>query len=402
MSGSEKIWVIDVEEGPDPSLPGKAQSGTQRSHQKSSTSRDKPRRERKYFVTLLGLTYLLGPLALLLTPQGRRNRIWLAAALGSGLAGLVMLWRWQDILSRIESGSPILFWSVVTSLVILTGFTTWARAIYLTGENADRPAQRWPRWLMKPWAIGGLGFLVPGLGLLLAGCRKRAVAVLWLYWPAVLSVLLLAHATWMWDWQRNSGVQTVSANTIEYIMMIAAMVAFLGVLGWIAQALDGARQVSSQYSAWVRPRSDWYAAALMGAIVVLAVVSEPASIAKRLDRLGGSLRREGYQVIPLCLTLTANRLDPSRPVYVMQAIELYDELGKSEAAARLQDELNEDMQPYLMMLRESGVYGRDITPTSWPRYDLTTSRLATDGEHRVEYIIGPFLNEAKAGPIQAE
>jgi len=402
MSGSEKIWVIDVEEGPGQSLPGTAQFGTERSHQKSSTSRSKPRRGRKYLAALLGLTYLLGPLALLLTPQGRRNKIWVAAALGSGLAGVILLWRWQDILSRIESGSPILLWSAATSLVILTGFTTWARAIYLAGGDDDRPAQRWPWWLMKPWAIGGLGLLAPGLGLLVAGCRKRAVAVLWLYWPAVLSVVVLTQATWMWDWQRNSGVQTVSANTIEYIVMMAAVTAFLGVLGWIAQALEGARQVSSQYGARVRPRSDWYTAALMGAILALAAVSEPASIAQRLDRFGGSLRRDGYQVIPLCLTLTAHRLDPSRPVYVMQAIELYDELGKNEAAARLREELNEDMQPYLMMLREREMYGRDVTPTSAPRYDLTTSRLETDGEHRVEYIMGPFLNEVQPAPIQAE
>ena len=84
----------------------------------------------------------------------------------------------------------------------------------------------------------------------------------------------------------------------------------------------------------------------------------------------------------------------------MQAIELYDELGKSEAAARLREELDEGMQPYLMMFWEKGMYDRNTTPRSSPGHDRTTGRLETDGEHQVEYIMGPFLDEMKAAPIQ--
>ena len=43
-----------------------------------------------HYALLLGLTWLLGPAALLLTPGGRRHHGWLTLSIASALAGLVI------------------------------------------------------------------------------------------------------------------------------------------------------------------------------------------------------------------------------------------------------------------------------------------------------------------------
>ena len=98
-------------------------------------------------------------------------------------------------------------------------------------------------------------------------------------------------------------------------------------------------------------RGDWYAAALLGILVTAAVVWDPAVLARNLDNGGTVLREKGFRIIPLQMARGAHRLDPAALEHAVMAIELYGELGRSRQAADLRRELDENLQPYLAMVR---------------------------------------------------
>jgi len=406
MSGSKKIWVIDVEAELDSIFPRKKRHSSKRADRKVSLSphsqspgsraRDSQQpRERTNFAALLSLTYLLGPFAILLIPRGRRSKFWVITALASGLSGAVILWHWQNMLAWIEDGFPIQLWFFFTFFVILTGFTVWARAVRCAGGDNTIVTQNLPWLLRKPWAIGILGLLFPGLGLLLAGRPKRAALAIWMFGPMVMSALVIAHTMWLWKWHQNAGSAVISGNNLEYVLMVTVLFAALGILAWIGQALDGARWMSLKLASSRRARGDWVAAALLVAIVAYVTVSEPTSVAKQFDRFAGTMRQEGFRVIPLCLMHTAIWLDPSQPVYVIQASELYEELGRQDTATRLRDKLVESWKPYVAMLQREGLWDLRVPSLDQPSDNRFSSSGKTENWRPPEWIVGPYQTDMK-------
>jgi hypothetical protein len=337
---------------------------------------------------LLVLTYLLGPFALLLTPAGRCSKFWVGLAVVTGLGGIVIAWQWRNMLAWIEDGLPIQPWFFLTLFVILAGFTTWARAVRCAGGDDTIVTQNLPWLLRKPWAIGILGFLLPGSGLLLAGRSRRAAVAVWMFGPLALSILVIGHTMWLWRWHQGVGSSVITSNSLEYVLLVTALLASGGVLTWIAQALDGARWMSLRLASSRRTRGDWVAAALLVAMGAYVTVSEPTSVAKQLDRLADSMNRESFRIIPVYLLRTAIWLDPSQPVYVMQVSRLYDELGQSETAAALRDQLAESWKPYAAMLQEEGLWDFRSPAHGQPGRERS-SLVETENWRQPEWIVGP-------------
>ena len=138
---------------------------------------------------------------------------------------------------------------------------------------------------------------------------------------------------------------------LETIFMLAAGILMVGLIGWIAQALEGARQMMGEPGIRHRMRGDWYAAALLFTLVGMALVWDPSAMAGHLD--GGSivLREKGFRLIPLKLSQSAHRLDPAPSQYAIQAMELCEELGRIQEAARWRSELDGNLASYLALVQ---------------------------------------------------
>ena len=131
---------------------------------------------------------------------------------------------------------------------------------------------------------------------------------------------------------------------------LSAGILAVGLIGWIAQALEGARQMMGEPGIRHRMRGDWYAAALLCTLVGMAIVWDPTTAARHMDNGGIVLREKGFQVIPLHLTRGAYRLDPGPSEYPVRVLELYEELGRRDEAIRLRQELDGNLASYLALV----------------------------------------------------
>jgi hypothetical protein len=308
-----------------------------------------------HFAPLMILTFLLGPFSVHLNPENRERKGLLTVGMISGMACLGLFAGRGFILDIIgESGSlwPL---AAIATLVGVTVFSVWTRALYLAGKREGMPRHKLPSLLRKPWAVGIVGLIAPGLGLLMAGCARRGAAVIWAGLPVAAAVIVLVNG--MGIWSRNQVVQAapIQPEILETIFMISAGILIAGLIGWIAQALEGARQMMGEPGIRHRMRGDWYAAALMCTLVGMAVVWDPPTAARYMDNSGIVLREKGFQVIPLHLTRGAHHLDPGPSEYGVQLLELYEDLGRRDEAVRLRKELDGNLASYLALVQtESG------------------------------------------------
>ena len=301
---------------------------------------------------LLVATYLLGPFALLLTPQGRCDRKWSFSALLAGAAGLFLLIRWGSVQTRMAVGESSVMWFIAAGVVIGLCLATWSRAVVLTGRMLGAPqTRRLPYWLRQPWATGLAGLVVPGLGHLIAGRARRAAAALCLLGPTLLAALILTHADRLWLGYQALGVNASSGLALERVFILAAATVVLGGMTWIALALDSARLQGVVPALCRRQRGDWFAGALVLTLIVSAVALRPAGMAQRLDHYAVALQDEGLQLVPLWLERSAAELDPAQPIYMLRCADLYTALGQTGRAASLRESLDERWVTYATMLR---------------------------------------------------
>jgi hypothetical protein len=229
----------------------------------------------------------------------------------------------------------------------------------LHGSTAGFAAQRLPWWCRTPAVVGLLGFLLPGFGMLVMGRPRRAAWALWLVGPVVQSLLVLAHAGWLWRGSRGDHPGFIPSQVLEVIFLVTAAVLGLGLLMWLVQALAALRLVTHGVGARYSRRVYWLAAFLAVTLVLFAVWFDPATLADDLDRYAISLHAEGMQLIPLTMTLSAVHLDPARPEYVIHTADLYTLLGRKQRASELRQELARRWLPYAMALRRSGHWNAD-------------------------------------------
>jgi hypothetical protein len=369
MSENEKTWVIGITDdlvtkkpiAESPTTTRPAVRPTVRATASRPAVRVQPKapvpapaRRRLHFALELALTYLLGPFALLLTDRGRQGRGWVAAGIASGLAGIGMV-VWRDrILLAVDVGWAIVLLMITTALVALLWFSAWSRALMMTGEP-DMTRRRLrreqiPSWLKKPWSLGAVSFLVPGLGLLLTGRLRRAAIVLWLGQLGIVAGLTLYHSPWAWQVNKNSALGAIDSNLLEGSFLLAGAILIASIAGWIVQALEGSRQALLTRSGSTRARGDWYALALVGSLAAMALVNDPAPIAQNLDEQAGRLHQSGCKVIPLALTLAAHHCDPAQSRYPIQAMGLYEELGRPDRAAAMRVRLDRNLGPFVNLV----------------------------------------------------
>ena len=244
---------------------------------------------------------------------------------------------------------------ILASVSILLGFTVWSRAVYLLGGNRALFAQNLPDPLKRPGLVGSLGFIVPGLGLLVTGHHRRAAFTVWLTGLFALSIFVLSRAAWLWSWNRGAGSDAFQGATLERLFFVMGIVCIFGALVWIIQALDGARLAERRFVRDAGPSANATAFALLASLVAFLLVFEPASVADTLDNFAVSAGYDGFRLLPLHAELAAMRLDPSKPVFAIKAAELYDGLGKHESARAIREEMLERWKPCMGELRRHGM-----------------------------------------------
>jgi hypothetical protein len=361
MYNDEKIYSIELGEDlalPDPpkEQPATSAAGRVRPRPLRPSLEPQPKPESKppsdglHFAPLMTLTWILGPFSVHLHPAHRNGRWMLAAGMISGMAGLGMFAGRSFILDIIGKGWPLWPWAVIGLVVMMTAFSVWARTAYLACRGHKLPRHKLPSLLRKPWAVGVVGLIAPGLGLLLAGCARRGAAVIWAGWPVGAAVLVLANGLQIWN--RNLGAQGASIPTVflEMSFLVAAGILVAGLIGWMAQALEGARQMMGEPGVRLRMRGDWYAAALVCTLVGMAIAWNPTMMARQMDHGAVILQEKGFRVIPLELSRGAHRLDPAPTEYAVRAIAMYEELGRRDEAVRLRQQLDGNLASYLALV----------------------------------------------------
>jgi hypothetical protein len=298
------------------------------------------------------LTYLLGPLSLWVTPQGRRGRKWLSIAILAAVFGLIVTINWGRVRAQMAAGESSFGWFVVVAIVIGLALTAWIRSVIVTGRALAAPEmERLPYWLRRPWATGIAGLLLPGLGHLVAGRVRRGAVALSLLGPTAMAALVLGHADRLWRGYRMVEGPPAAGLALERLFLFAAAVLVLGGLAWIALALDAARLQGVVPAVSRRHRGDWFAAALVVTLILSAAVFRPAGVAQRMDHYAVALQDEGLRIIPLWLERSAVGLDPAQPTYTLRCAELYAALGQTGRAEQLRASLDGRWVTYATMLR---------------------------------------------------
>lgn len=302
--------------------------------------RIRPARSGLRFAPLVALTYALGPLSILLTPAGRAQKICVFWAGLSYVAMVVLVaFRFGQLVRPAEPAS-VWVWLALLGVAVVGGFVAWSRAVSLLADEGLPQRYKLPHWLRRDWVVSLLGLFAPGSGFLLGGRADRAAAVLWSLCPAVLAAAVLLNAGDLWRYHRQQGWLADGGPQLEKLFLIAGAAVGLGFLAYIAQALEGVRQMVVEPGLWRQGRRDYYAFGLVAVLALVAVAANPERMAAQLQAGGEVLRAEGLQVIPLKLAVTAHHLDPGEPEYSLRAMELYAELGHEKRANNVRSELD--------------------------------------------------------------
>jgi hypothetical protein len=380
VTKKSKVYVIDPKSSVEALLQkgGVAKRGFERTEyspdsegpqqaSKSQGSRARGRRvkgpvEEQGSPLLAFFSYLAGPYAILTTRHGRENKFWVALAILSATGAAVLFARANRIFAAPHgSGIGFIIWLSVACVAALAGFATWARGAFLLGRHKGWLLKRLPAWLRHPGTAGVLGFVIPGFGLFVAQHPRRAACALLAACATVVTAIVLWHAPALWRLSQ-AGILVEHSEILERIFLVMGAGGALGALVWIIQALDGARLAGDRTEGTPVRHGDRAAAALIIAIAALLVTFKPARVAETLDRFAISLGEDGLRVIPLAATETAMRLDPSRPEYAVQAIELNDALGHAARALELRQDLAERWKPYERMLRIEAAAMEPVEP----------------------------------------
>jgi hypothetical protein len=361
MYNDEKIYSIELGEDlalPDPPKEQPPISATGRVRPRSLRPRPDPApkpeskspSEGLHFAPLMILTWILGPFSVHLHPAHRNGRWMLAVGMISGMAGLGMFAGREFILDIIGKGWPIWPWAAIGLAVMMTAFSVWARTAFLACVGHRLPRHKLPSLLRKPWVVGVVGLIAPGLGLLMAGCARRGAAVIWAGWSVVAAVLVLANGLQIWNRNQGTGAGSIPAAFLEISFLVAAGVLAAGLIGWMAQALEGARQMMGEPGVRLRMRGDWYAVALVCTLAGVAIAWNPPMMARQMDNGAVILQEKGFRIIPLELSRSAHRLDPAPTEYPVRAIAMYEELGRRDEAVRLRQQLDGNLASYLALV----------------------------------------------------
>ena len=305
---------------------------------------------------ILALLYLLGPFAPAAIRQGKNNFAWTILAALSFLTWAGVWWHWPALRQALETGRVALVpWML--GLAVATGvwLAAWCRALYLVVRDTRFVPETLSAWVRRSNICAFIGLALPSFGYVIAGHARRAAFVQWMTGSAVLPWLLIGHASWIWQCNRNAGRAAVPDIAVEVVVLSAAVLAVLGALAWIAAGLDGARLQALRAGERGEVHGDRVALALLVSLLLALLCLRPARLASDLDRFASSLQHDGYRLVPTCLELAAMRLDRAEPRYAMACAELLDTMGKHEPARELRDDLRRRWETYAEHLLQEEV-----------------------------------------------
>lgn len=357
-SGSLKRLAYESAQSPDQS--GR-QSGSQseprsgREKQHISRGKDNPS-------TLLALLpYFLGPMSVLASKKGRRSRFWMSIAVFSGLILAMFVAGAAGWIKPGENPSWVVLTLLVLGLIgIPASFAAWSRGLTLVSRRKRSVIKSLPSFIRRPWVNCLIGIILPGFGLYSLGRRQRAAAAVWSVAAVVLSATVLLNGDWLWSWQKGFGYGQSPDRVIEYMLISAAVTGLLGAVFWISQALDGARLAGASKAGSRRNNGDLAVVALIVSIVAFGFTFQKEQVARSLDEQASVMLKDGYRVIPLCMASAAARIDPSRTEYSIRIMEIYQVMGRSEAAASIRREILDRLTPCSRFIHDSGL--ARITP----------------------------------------
>jgi len=306
-------------------------------------------------ITLL-LSYFLGPLFIFAIGRGRRNKFWVGLSILSVILSIVFIWMWVGFSPWSTRETPVGAIMLLAAVVaILSGASTWTRAVVLVRRYEGARIRRVSRWFKSSLATGLFGGICPGMGLFIDGRFKHAVAAIWMASMTVISLLFLSRAFWLWNFNTYAGAFAVRPDTLEYLFIIAGAVAVLGGLAWVVQALNGVRLAGLVSSRKKASRKNWVAVALLISIIAFSALSRPALVAGFLDKGAAASSGEGMRIIPLYLSLAAIHFDSSRPDYTIRAIGLYEHCGDHAKADIMRRDLVDLLESSVPLLEEEGI-----------------------------------------------
>lgn len=366
MNGQNKVYVIDPADSKakvnvssssterERELPKYLQSSGGGGHRNQGTSR--VRKSDRQSGVLLILSYLAGPLSILSTRRGRKSRFWVGLSVFSVVlsSGVICLWReFPHWFTQLTPGGAFMLLAAV--MAVISSFSAWTKAVVIAGRYEGPRIRRSPGWIRGPLATGLFGIICPGMGLFIAGRTKQAEAALWMSCITVISLLFLARIEWLWNFNAYAGAFSLMPDALEYIFFGIIAATVLGGLAWVVQALNGVRLAGCASSRRTVSRGNWAAVALLISIIAFSAFSRPVVVAEALGRGAASARHCGMRIIPLHLFLVAIRLDPSRPDYVVNAIELYEDIGEQVTADEIRRDLVNRLEASVPLLEEEGI-----------------------------------------------
>jgi len=296
---------------------------------------------------LLVAAYLLGPAALLVASADRRHRwcrIAIAVAAASAAVAAIAWWKAAILFGPRDAATLV---QVATAAVATIAWVTvWSAGIWrAAGRCGEGP------WSLpgrrRPVAAAAIGFVAPGLGLLLTGHARRAIATIVLVGVAVLAGLACLQVDTWWSWHRRWSPAPATDLHFEYGVLVAVGLAAAGSLAWLVSALDGARLATGPQAMRRVAVANRAPAALLAALIAFVAFYRPAGIAGDLDLATQRFADRGFRVLPLCTAVAATYLDPAEPLFAWRLAERLDALGRTADAAVARDALADRWRRYV-------------------------------------------------------
>jgi hypothetical protein len=162
-------------------------------------------------VPRIALTYLLGNLAPVLQRRDDRSPVWAGIGVGAVLIWALHLAQWPAIQNWLAGGALSLpLWLGMLLGVSLAGLLAGARALFRTASETSFIVSRLPLWLRHPKAIGLLGFVIPGAGLLCTGHAWKAAFAYVNAGLTGLALFALLHWNDLWEIHQQAGATGLS------------------------------------------------------------------------------------------------------------------------------------------------------------------------------------------------
>ncbi|MEZ4387024.1 MAG: hypothetical protein R3D98_05520 [Candidatus Krumholzibacteriia bacterium] len=300
--------------------------------------------------------YALGPFAVLLTGRRGRRRVRWAAALGAAAAAVAAGWVWRQGPDALGGGDrALLIQGGSAALAAVVWLAAWcAGAVAAARRCEEGPFARRAR--RRPVAAVVAGLVAPGLGLLLAGRRRRfAISLFAVGLGAVAGLLLLRRAAGWWAWHGADPGRLMSDLQLEQAYLVLAGVAGVGALAWLVSALEAGRLAAGTPAVRAIAGADRIPAAFLIALVALACWFRPLDAARGLDGLTTALADGGLRLAPLWTARAAAALAPGDPVIELRIAERQLALGRVNAAAATRQRVQRRWQLFARADRRLGL-----------------------------------------------